>query len=145
MNKRFTFVLASLLAFVSMSAFAQTHHELAKMDKDVELLLDTAAKHMVNFVLTQKESEYNLAVEKVNKAEELNNTLIDKGAKFDAAVLEDRKEEIASYKDASIKTTILNEKASDRKLKVKFKGQTYSVSDKSKKLFDQFSADLPKN
>ena len=130
----------------------QSQHEINKLDKQVELGLDSAAKHMVIFILTQKEDEYNTAMSKLADAETLNNTLIEKAknekgiaGKIENEIIEDRKEEIESYKDQSIKSTVMDEKPADRKIKIKFKGHAYMVGAKSKKLYDLFTMYLPKN
>jgi hypothetical protein len=115
-------------------------------------MLDSAAKHMITFILTQKETEYTLAMDKVARAEDLNETLTKKKAeekgvakKIEDELIEERKEEFASYKTASLKDDVLGEKAEQRKIKVKFKGQGYTVGEKSKKYYDVFSEYLPKN
>ena len=53
--------LFSMILFFSLNANLSMgqSHEIKKLDKDVELLLDSAAKHMVSFILTQKEAEYD--------------------------------------------------------------------------------------
>jgi hypothetical protein len=145
--------LFAFISFLSInSSSAQSTHEINKLDKETELLLDSAAKHMTLFILTQNAAEYDLAIEKVNRAEEDNKTLVTKSAnekgvagKIEKELISEREEEIASYRQVSLKEDILKEKASDRKVKVKFKGKPYSLSAKSKKHFDLFSSYLPKN
>lgn len=151
MKKPF-FLLLMIIFSLAATVSKGQHHEVNKLDKRIELLLDTAAKHMVNFILTQKEPEYNIAMEKIAQAEALNDSLMilvkdEKGiaGKIENGIIEDRKEEIASYKEPSLKTSILNEKAADRKVKVRFRGDTYMVSPKSKKLYDLFLGYLPRN
>lgn len=145
----YTFLLTG---FAARTQHAHVQHEVNKLDREVELLLDTAAKHMVNFILTQNEPEYHLAQEKISRAEELNAKLASLaseekglGGKIEKQILEDRQEELTSYKDATIKTKVMSEKPADRKLKVKFKGNSYKLTSSSKKLFEIFHSYLPQN
>lgn len=152
MKNKYILVLITLFSLSFGCAMGQSQHEINKLDKEVELALDSSAKHMVLFILTQKEDEYNTAMSKISNAETLNNGLIEKAkgekgvaGKIENEIIEDRKEEIESYKDQSIKSTVMDEKPADRKIKVKFKGQSYTIGTKSKKLYDLFSSYLPKN
>jgi hypothetical protein len=146
------FVLTFFSFLALQSLWAQSIHEINKLDKETELLLDSAAKHIVHFILTQKESEYHSALEKIGRAEAGNKTIIEKSAKekgvagkIEKELISEREEEIASYKNASLKEDVLREKASDRKIPVKYKGQSYTLSTKSKNLFDLYTSYLPKN
>jgi len=134
-------------ALASMNASAQ-HHEITKLDNQIELMLDSAAKHMINFILTKKEAEYKTAIDKANKAEELNKTMLTKAASLNAKieknVEDDRLDEIKSYQDESIKDAVLNDKGLG-KSQIKYHGQTFLISEKSKKLYDTFSSYLPRN
>lgn len=150
MKHIFLFVLVTL--FSLNTSIGQSHHEINKLDKEVELLLDSAAKHMVSFILTQKEAEYTMAMERITKAEALHQTVITKtegekglAGKIEKEIIEERNEEFESYKNQSLKSDILNEKSEARKIKVKFKGQTYYLSQKSKQSYDLFLSYLPKN
>jgi hypothetical protein len=140
-------LITLFLALVSFDTKAQ-HHEITKLDNQIELMLDSAAKHMINFILTKKEAEYKTAVDKASKAEDLNKTMLTKAASLNAKiekdVEDDRDDEIKSYKDQSIKDIVLNDKGLG-KSQIKYHGQTYTVSEKSKKLFDTFSSYLPRN
>jgi hypothetical protein len=152
MKNKYILVLITLFSLTFSFAMGQTAHEINKLDKQVELALDSSAKHMVLFILTQNEAEYTTAMTKVTDAETMNNNLIEKAkgekgvaGKIENEIIEDRKEEIESYKDQSIKSTVMDEKPADRKIKLKFKGQSYTIGSKSKKLYDLFSSYLPKN
>lgn len=146
--KTLSLVLITLfLNMVSVDIQAQ-HHELTKLDNQIELMLDSAAKHMINFILTKNEAEYKTAVDKAGKAEELNKSMLTKAAglnaKIEKDVEEDRLDEIKTYKDQSIKDIVVNDKGIS-KSQVKYHGQTYTISEKAKKLFDTFSSYLPRN
>ena len=145
-------LILSLFCAMLLTNTVKAQHEINKLDTEVEVLLDSAAKHMLNFIVTQKESEYNTAMDKITKAESINEELIKKnkeakgaGVKLEDELLEERKEEFESYKDQSIKSTVMGEKTDQRKIKVKFKGQPYNIGDKSKKYYDVFITYLPKN
>ncbi len=152
MKTLFTTLFLLAFTFIAYQSNAQGHHDINKLDKEIELLLDSSAKHMVLFILEQKESEYDLAIEKVTRAEAMNEDLITKSkgekgiaGKIEDELIQERKEEIATYKKKTLKTDIMNEKPAARKVKVKHKGKNYLLTDKSKKLYDLFLSYVPKN
>ncbi|MFL5728140.1 MAG: hypothetical protein ACJ75J_01530 [Cytophagaceae bacterium] len=154
MKTIFTVLLLALAMFAGFEkASAQkTAAEYEKKDTQVELLLDTAAKHMIIFILTKNESEYNTSIARIEEAEKLNAeleknvTVLTGGAlKLEKQELEDRKEEFASYKEPSLKSDIMNEADKDRTTVTKFRGKAYNTGKVSKAKYDVFSTYLPKN
>ncbi|MBX9850331.1 MAG: hypothetical protein K2X86_01075 [Cytophagaceae bacterium] len=145
-------LVLSLFCVTLVTNLAKAQHEINKLDTQVEVLLDSAAKHMISFIVTQNESEYNASMEKISRAQSINEELIQKNKaakgtamKLEDELLEERKEEFDSYKDQSLKSTVMGEKPEQRKIKVKFKGQSYNIGEKSKKYYDIFTTYLPKN
>jgi hypothetical protein len=126
--------------------------EYDKMDTKVELLMDSAAKHMLLFILSKNEAEYDISMKKIEEAEAMNKELEPKlthlkgnALEIEKEELEDRKEELASYHDAKLKDSILNEADKDRTQAMKFHGKTYKLGKVSKTKYDVFSTYLPKN
>jgi len=143
-----------LAIFAGFHATAQktTVADYEKVDVQVELLLDSAAKHMLLFIFTKNESEYNTALARIEEAEKLNLILEKKvdglsGAtlKTEKQELEDRKEEFESYHDPKLKSEIMKETDKERTTAVKFKGKAYNVGKVSKAKYDLFIAYLPRN
>ena len=138
-------------------AFSQEEHhkekaEYAKMDAQMELLMDSAAKHMIMFILTQKEMEYTTSMSIIGQADSLYKEMVKvvaghKGShkQIEQDELADRKEELTPYKDAKLKQMIMAETAKQRTEKVKFHGKSYMLSTKSKAKFTVFEEYLPRN
>jgi hypothetical protein len=131
---------------------AQAKAEYEKVDTKVELLLDSAAKHMLLFILSKNEAEYNISLKKIEEAELLNKELEPKlkllkgnALELEKEELEDRKGEFASYHDEKLKEIILNEADKDRTQPVKFHGKAYKLGKTSKAKYDVFNIYLPKN
>jgi hypothetical protein len=154
MKKIFTGAVAVLVTMACLKANAQKTDiaEYERNDRKVELLLDTAARHMILFVLSRNEAEYNTSMNNIAEAEKLNaelekkvDVLTGNALTIEKQELEDRKEEIGSYKDQNLKTDIMNESDKERTIQVKFKGKAYNVGKLSKAKYDLFSTYLPRN
>jgi DNA topoisomerase VI subunit B len=154
MKKLFTVAVTVLVIFISSYASAQKTSvaEYEKIDVQVELLLDTAAKHMLYFILTKSESEYNTALVQIEEAEKLNKILEKKvdgltgtTLKLEKQELEDRKEEFVNYHDPKLKSDIMDEADKDRTTVAKFRGKAYKVGKASQAKYDIFITYLPRN
>jgi len=154
--KKSILLLTILFLGVKVSfAQEQHHHEKAEYDKldgQLELLMDTAAKHMIMFILTQKEDEYNTSQATIKQADTLYQSIVKLVAthkgnhkQIEQDELADTKEEFAPYKDTKLKQMILAETAKQRTEKVKFHGKSYMVSSKSKQKLELFEEFLPRN
>jgi hypothetical protein len=154
MKRILTGAVTVLVTMASLQVNAQKNDvaEYEKKDRKVELLLDTAARHMILFVLSRNETEYNNSMNNIAEAEKLNAELEKKvdvlsgnALAIEKQELEGRKEEIGSYKDENLKNDIISETDKDRTIQVKFKGKSYNVGKLSKAKYDLFSTYLPKN
>jgi ribosome-binding ATPase YchF (GTP1/OBG family) len=150
MYKKF-FALSFIAAIVSLSnAEAQVSHhpDLVKLDKEAELMLDSAAKHMILFILTKSTSDYDKAQNLVVQGDTLNEKLERKAlqdyklTKLDSYILE-RDDEIRAYANKDLKAEILSEKTTNEH--VHFKGGHYNVGPKAKQRYEEFTEYLPKN
>jgi hypothetical protein len=144
------FIIA--FTFVTFTAHSQTKTEYDKIDKNVELLLDSAAKHMLLFILSKNEAEYNTSLKKIEEAEALNKDLPSKlghlkgnALELEKEELESRNDELKDYHDAGLKDAIMNEADKDRTQSVKFHGKSYKIGKVSKTKYDTFIQYLPKN
>jgi len=154
--KKITLLLVVLL-FGFQTAFSQEEHhkehaEYTKLDNKLELLMDSAAKHMIYFILTQKEEEYNNSLAIIDQADSLYLKMKDMVAKhhgnhkeLEQTELNDRKEEFALYMDKKLKPMILAETAKQRTEKVKFHGKSYLLTSKSKAKLEIFEEFMPRN
>jgi hypothetical protein len=154
MKRIFTGIIVVLAIFIGSNTSAQKSAavEYEKTDVQVELLLDSAAKHMLLFILTKNEPEYNTSLALIKEAEKLNaelgkkvNTLSGNSLKIEKQELEDRKEEFESYHEADLKSDIMKEADKNRTDIVKFKGKAYTTGKVSKAKYDIFITYLPKN
>ncbi|MFN3403896.1 MAG: hypothetical protein ACK40G_07365 [Cytophagaceae bacterium] len=152
MKTKVIFFLFFGALFFSIPSFAQTHQEISKLDKELDLKLDTAAKYMILYILTGKEEAYDKSQEVINECEQMNDKLAGmlknaKGlsAQAEAESVEENKEEIKAYRDPKVKADVSSATDKDKTLKVKFKHVTYDVSPAQKKRYEQFSIYLPKN
>ncbi len=140
--------LAFTACIINVQAQFKHHPELNKMDTKIEFLLDSAAKHMILFVLTKNSTDYDKAQFLVKQADSLNEVLERKAineykvTKIDSYIL-DRDEEIKTYANKDLKQQILIEKNGNEK--VHFKLHTYIVGPKAKEWYEEFAQYLPKN
>ena len=152
-----TILLLTILFFGGNVAFSQEEHhkekaEYSKMDTQLEHLMDSAAKHMIYFILSQKEQEYSNSMAIISQADSLYNKMVKVVATHkgnhqvtEQDELTDRKEELGAYKDTKLKQSIMAETAKQRTEKVKFHGKSYLLSAKSKSKFEVFEEYLPRN
>ena len=152
MKSKLLLLMLLILTFATFTVKAQTKAEYEKLDTKVELLLDSAAKHMLLFILSKDEKEYDSSLKKIEEAEELNKGLESKLSvlkgntqEIEIEELEDRKTEFKDYHDAGLKDAILKEADKDRTQAMKFHGKSYKIGKVSKAKYDVFSAYLPKN
>ena len=148
-KKFFTLIFAAgLLAYSNAEAQIGMHPELAKLDKDSEVLLDSAAKHMILFILTKNTSDYDKALILAKKGDSINTKIERKATeeykmtKIDSYILE-RDEEVKAYSNKDLKAEILAEKSTSEH--VHFKGGHYNVGPKAKQRYEEFAQYLPKN
>lgn len=140
--------VAAVISLGSAQAQFSKHPELNKMDTQAELLLDSAAKHMIYFILTKNTSDFDKAQSLVVQADSLNEQLERKAVqqykitKMDSYIIE-RDDEIKSYAEKGLKEEILAEKTTTEH--VHFKGGHYNVGPKGKQRFEEFTEYLPKN
>ena len=142
-----------LLLFAAVQVNAQhTHHDVAKLDDQVELAMDTAAKHMCLFILTQNVKQYESAMANITHADSLNKSLVSilnheksLGTPEMKSEIQERSEEFQSYYKTGIKEEVLAEKPADRKIKYKFHGKSYLIGKNSEKWINQFVEFLPAN
>jgi hypothetical protein len=128
------------------------HHEINQLDKNIEKLLDSAAKHMITFILEKQLKEFETAMDLVSQADNLNKKVEDLaakehgyGLKVEQSVIEDRKEEIFSYYQNDAKAIVLNTRSKICSEKIKFRGKSFKVSRESAALFEIYIDYLPKN
>lgn len=142
-----------LLLFIAVQVNAQhTHHDIAKLDGQVEAAMDTAAKHMCMFILTQDVKQYESSMSHIAHADSLNKSLVsilnhEKSLATPEmkSEIQERSEEFQSYYKTGIKEEVLAEKAADRKTKYKFHGKSYMVGKNSQKWINEFVQYLPAN
>jgi hypothetical protein len=118
--------------------------------KKTELLLDSAAKHMLYFIVGKDEAEYNKAMDLVSQAKMHNAELANqvKSLKGPTATsyqgdVKENEDEIAAFEVANLKETVLNDK--DKHEHVHFQGKHYDIGKTSKHLYDKFLMFLPAN
>lgn len=148
-KKFFTLIfVAGLLTYSNAEAQISMHPELVKLDKDSELMMDSAAKHMILFILTKNTADYDKAQKLVKKGDSINTKIERKVmeeykmTKIDSYILE-RDEEVKAYSDKNLKAEILSETATSEHLH--FKGGHYNVGPKAKQRYEEFTQYLPKN
>lgn len=140
--------VAGLLVLSNAEAQVSRHSELVKLDKDSEILMDSAAKHMILFILTKDINDYDKALLLVKQGDSINTKLERKAlqeyklTKLDSYIL-DRDEEVKAYSDKDLKDEILAEKATSEH--IHFKGGHYNVGPKAKQRYQEFTEYLPKN
>lgn len=115
-----------------------------------ELLLDSAAKHMLHFIVGKDEAEYGKAMDLVAQAKMHNAELANqvKGLKGATANsyqgdVKENEDEIAAFEAEGLKNTVLNDK--DKHEHVHFQGKHYDIGKTSKHLYDKFLMFLPAN
>jgi hypothetical protein len=152
MKNKLLLLTLIIFTFAAFSVKAQTKAEYEKLDTKVELLMDSAAKHMLLFILSKDEAEYNTSLKKIEEAQGLNKELETKmtvlkgnALEIEKEELEDRKAELKDYQDAGLKDAILKEADKDRTQSIKFHGKSYKIGKTSKAKYDIFSVYLPKN
>jgi hypothetical protein len=152
MKNKLILLTLVIFAFATFTVKAQTKAEYEKVDTQVELLLDSAAKHMLLFILSKNEAEYNTSLKKIEEAETLNKDLPSKlghlkgnALELEKEELESRKDEFKDYHDAGLKDAIMNEADKDRTQSMKFHGKAYKIGKVSKAKYDTFIQYLPKN
>jgi hypothetical protein len=152
MKTKLVLLMLLTFTFATFTAKGQGKAEYEKLDTQVELLLDSAAKHMLLFILSKDEGAYNTSMKKIEEAEALNKGLEPKltylkgnALELEKEELESRKDEFKDYHDASLKDAILKEADKDRTQSMKFHGKPYKVGKVSKAKYDVFIAYLPKN
>jgi len=154
--KKITLLLVVLVAAFQTAFSQEQHHkeyaEFNKMDAKLELLMDSAAKHMIFFILNQSEEEYNKSLAIISQGDSLYRIMVEMVAKhhgnhqdLEKTELSDRKDEFALYKDPKLKPMILAETAKQRTEKVKFHGKSYLLTSKSKAKLEIFEEFLPRN
>ncbi len=143
MNKIiFTMAFATVLLFAG--ALQAQHTEAHKLDKQIEMTMDSAQHSMIMFILKQDTTHYTDALAKVGRAKSLAKTYKEMIAKEkgisgrtdseEAAYLV---EEINMYYKPKLKETVLADKKKTEKYK--YKGENYMVGTKSKSLLEAFA------
>ncbi|MFN8416687.1 MAG: hypothetical protein U0U66_10180 [Cytophagaceae bacterium] len=141
--------LGFLMQFTAMAAKPDMKAIKALTEK-TELLLDSATKHMLYFIVSKNTAEYDKAMDLVSQAKMHNAELANqvKGLKGATATsyqgdVKENEDEIAAFEAPNLKETVLNDK--DKHEHVHFKGGHYDLGKTSKHLFDKFSMFLPAN
>jgi hypothetical protein len=139
--------LKILTVLIFNYTFAQFHKndELRELDTKIDINLDSAAKHMIMFVLTKNLSDYETSMQYLTVADSLNTYFLKlckaKGIKLDAYQQEGRLDEIKSLKNKKVKDEILADEKNN--VVVKFRHKKYEIGPKAKKYFDEFTEFLP--
>ena len=142
------FVLCSL----SFNALhAQSDAKMVRdLDKKTDLLLDSASRHMITFILGKDASHHDKAVALSLEAKK-NNIKLDSLSKTTHGVMAkeinefiaEDVEEINALTDPDIKQTVLADKGQTEK--ITYKGKKYTVGKPSKDLYDKFIGFIPAN
>jgi len=140
----FTIAFATGILF-NLSA---QHTEAHKLDKQIELTMDSATHHIMKFILNQDTTEYTLAISTVERAKALTKqykALVAKekgmSGRTDAEEAAYLVEEINLYYKPKLKETVLADKKKTEKYK--YQGTSYMVGTKSKALLDSFAEYIP--
>ncbi|MCU0417738.1 MAG: hypothetical protein MUE33_11200 [Cytophagaceae bacterium] len=145
-------ILLGLLSFTQVTVAQKIDMKAVKaLSEKTELFLDSAAKHMLTFIVTKNEAEYDRSMALVNQAKASNVDLEKqiKGIKSKATLasyqstVKENIDEIAAFETTGIKNTILND--TGKQEHVHFQGKHYDIGKTSKHLFDKFSMYLPAN
>ena len=147
--KKIIFVLTLTTSLLSNQFISAQHTEAHKLDKQIELTMDSATHHMMAFILNQDTTEYRLAITAVEQAKVMTKqykamVAKEKGiaGRSDAEEAAFLVEEINMYYKPKLKETILADKKKTEKYK--YQGKTYMVGTKSKTQLDAFAEYLPK-
>lgn len=142
-------IFLSVLMVFALQTNAQLHKypELKKMDQQLDIALDSAAKHMIMFILAKNEDDYNLAISTVNKADSLNKSFLkeagEKKLKLDEYQVVGRRDEIKLFFTKKLKSEILAEKKTTDH--IKFRHHKYEVGPKAISYYEKFIEFLPRN
>ncbi len=138
----FTLVIASGLLF--LNNLSAQHTEAHKLDKQIEMTMDSATHNIMLFILKQDTTYYSKATAEVTKAKAMTKeykALVDKekglSGRSDAEDAALFIEEINMYSKPKLKETVMADKKKTEKYK--YKGETYMVGTKSKALLDAFA------
>jgi hypothetical protein len=135
-------------AFSSYAQKNKTSKEAHRLEDDVEILLDSAAARMIQFILVKDTASYRVSLTYIKQAKVYNDSIkLDLKTKsiykhLEPAVL-DNEEEIATYNDKVLYQGVLNDKQKNVKISYRFK--KYYVGAVRKKYFDTFIEFLPRN
>ncbi len=146
MKKTLIFLIFVTIGFQAQAQFHK-YPELKKIDEQLDVALDSSAKHMIMFILTKNESDYDMAISTVNKADSLNKYFLkeagDKKLKLDEYQIEGRRDEIKQFFAKKLKAEILAEKKKSEH--VKFRHHKYEVGPKALSYYEKFIEFLPRN
>lgn len=145
--KKAIYTLTAIICMMFSGNLSAQHAEAHKLDKQIELQLDSATHSMMMFILKQDTTYYVDAIMRADKSKNLVKQYKDLAAKEKGLAGRADADEVALYveeinllKKQTIKATVLGDKKQTEKYK--YKGETYSVGTKSKTLLDQFSENL---
>jgi hypothetical protein len=137
------FAIVGLLFTGNLSA---QHTEAHKLDKQIEMTMDSAQHSITMFILKQDTAYYADAISKVTRAKALTKdykALIAKekglSGRTDGEEAAYLTEEINMYFKPTLKQTVMNDKKKTEKYK--YKGENYMVGTKSKALLDSFATE----
>jgi hypothetical protein len=146
--KHFILFLFTISTFALYAQKNKTSKEAHRLEDDVEILLDSAAARMIQFILVKDTASYSVSLNYVKRAKEYNDSIkMDLKSKtiykhLEPAVL-DNEEEIAAYDDKNLYQGVLNDKQKNVKINYRFK--KYYVGAVRKKYFDTYIQFLPRN
>lgn len=139
------FCLSSTIVFAQKNKVSKEAHQF---EDDVEILLDSAAAQMIQFILLKDTAAYTKSKSYIKEAKLYNDSIkMDLKTKaiykhLEPAVL-DNDEEIAAYDDKGLYQGVMNDKLKNVKINYRFK--KYYVGAVRKKYFDTYIQFLPRN
>jgi hypothetical protein len=139
------FCLGALTTFAQKKKVAKEAH---RYEDDVEILLDSAAARMIQFILVKDTSCYKVSMDYVKLAKTYNDSIkLDLKTKsiykhLEPAVM-DNEEEISAYYQKGLYHNVMVD--NQKNIKINYRFKKYYVGPRRKEYFNTFIEFLPRN